>query len=316
MGGFAFSLCYAGFSLPLARLSDRWSPKWVLAGAAALWSLTTACAALSRIFIPLAITRALVAVGEAGCVPASHALISAMSRPRNRGVILAIFMVGPPVGLMAGLALGGWLGKLWGWRTAFMVVGLFGLIVVLVFALSAPDVRPVPVEDRGTLAQGARHMLRSRTYRHILIGMNLLGLAGYSVVTFAPPFLIRSFALSPSYVGLWLGMATEVGGGLGTLVGGLFTEAVGRNRPALRLWIPAISLFIAALCYAGVFIATSSTLSIGLLGCALCLQAVHAGPCYAAARTLPRPICGQRRQRCWSLPARFWVPPCARSSSA
>ncbi|WP_420140908.1 MFS transporter, partial [Sphingomonas sp.] len=104
--GLPFALCYALLSLPLARASDRGSPRLVLVTCIAVWSAMTALGGIAASFAFLAFTRFGVALGEAGATPAGHALIARSIGPARRGLGIGIFSMGIPLGTMAGFALG------------------------------------------------------------------------------------------------------------------------------------------------------------------------------------------------------------------
>src|ERR1700728_4314492 len=124
LSGFAFVAVYAAVGLPLARLADRVGRRWVLAGCIAVWSLLTALSGLANSFSQLAAARLGVGVGEAGCLPASHALLAELYPPNRRLLPIAIVTTGATVGLALALGGGGFVASLWGWRAAFLSVGL------------------------------------------------------------------------------------------------------------------------------------------------------------------------------------------------
>lgn len=286
LGGVAFAFVYGVMSLPLARFADSWSPKWVLTGCAVTWSLMTSLGAGATSFVLLSMSRVGVAVGEAGCVPSSHALISAIAKPNARGRMLAIFMVGSPMGLMAGLLLGGWVNDQWGWRAAFLYIGAVGVALSLVFALVAPDVRPPRKEKQPTLLAAARHLFAFRSYTHMFVGNAFLGVGGYSVMTFGAPYMIRTFHWTSTQAGVGLGLANGLGAAVGTIVGGFLVDHLAKNRPSLTLWLPAIGLFASALFYAAAFLVHQPVMAMVCLGCALFLNYFYMAPSFAAGQSL------------------------------
>lgn len=132
--GLVFSLIYATASLPLARVADRSSRPRLIAIVVAVWSLMTAVGGFATSFAQLAVARAGVAIGEAGCTPASHSLLADYFPESRRGLAISIFMMGAPIGILVGLSLGGLINDLADWRVAMWMVGAPGLLIaVLVF---------------------------------------------------------------------------------------------------------------------------------------------------------------------------------------
>jgi len=127
--GFVFSSVYALAGFPIARLADRGSRRTVIAIAVAAWSVMTTGAGFARGFFTLAIARMGVAVCEAGCSPPAHSLISDYFPPRRRGTAMALYSLGISIGIWAGLSLGGEISERYGWRAAFFVLGLPGLLL-------------------------------------------------------------------------------------------------------------------------------------------------------------------------------------------
>ena len=134
LNGLAFVVLYAASGVPLARLADRTSRPLVLAGALAFWSIATATCGFVRHFWQLALARACVGIGESACQPVGYAIISDYFPPDRRASAMAWFLVGNSLGVTAGFALGGWLGQTYGWRAAFVAVGIPGIALSLAVA--------------------------------------------------------------------------------------------------------------------------------------------------------------------------------------
>ena len=137
--GFAFAIFYTVAGIPLARLADRWVRRSLIAISVAVWSLMTAASGLAQGFTGLAFARIGVGIGEAGCTPPVHSLLSDYFPPEKRATALAIYASGIYVGVGLGYWLGGWLNDAYGWRTAFMAVGLPGLLIALLVRLTVRE---------------------------------------------------------------------------------------------------------------------------------------------------------------------------------
>ena len=94
-----------------------------------VWSGFTVACGFAGGFVQLLAMRVGVGVGEAGCSPPAHSLISDYYEPRRRASALSVYAFGIPLGAMIGAVAGGWLAKTYGWRVAFMVVGAPGVIM-------------------------------------------------------------------------------------------------------------------------------------------------------------------------------------------
>src|SRR6476469_4957297 len=129
LGGTAFALLYSVLGIPLAYLADRTSRSAVIAGALAVWCGFTALCGSATAFGQLFLYRVGVGVGEAGGVAPSYALVADYFPPERRARALAIFSLGVPIGLGGGSFIGAHLAHLFGWRAAFVIMGVAGIIL-------------------------------------------------------------------------------------------------------------------------------------------------------------------------------------------
>lgn len=251
--GLAFSICYSLASLPLARIADLGWAKQVLVGCILIWSAMTSLGGLATGFVSLALSRIGVALGEAGGTPASHALIARNIPEQWRGRAIGLFSMGIPLGTMLGFSLGGWASDHIGWRNALFAAGAMGILaVVLVMLFSGKN--NVPIKDTSrteNFLEASRELLSRPAFMWLFIAANLLGFATAPFYVFSAPFLIRTYGLTASQVGLSFGLLQGSMGIIGALVGGrLFDQAVNRgtgalmNPPAILLIIAAISISI------------------------------------------------------------------------
>lgn len=129
--GTAFTLLYAFVGVPLGRLSDRAPRKWILAGAVFVWSGLTAVSGLTRTYWQLFATRLGVGVGEAACAPAGTSLIGDLFPPSKRARAMSVFMMGLPIGIALSYVVGSYVAHSYGWRTAFFVAGIPGVLAAI-----------------------------------------------------------------------------------------------------------------------------------------------------------------------------------------
>lgn len=265
--GLAFAVCYSLLSLPLARAADRGSPRSVLVLCILLWSAMTALGGFAASFLPLALTRFGVAFGEAGAVPAGHALIARTIRPERRGLAIGLFAMGIPLGTMVGFAAGGAIGDTLGWRTAMVGAGAVGgLIALLTFFVAAPTpTRERTAADRESFLRSSRRLLASPAFRWLFIAAIFLGFAAAPFYAFSAPFLIRTYGFSTSEVGLAFGLLQGLMGIIGTLLGGRWFDRAVSSGTGRVLGPPAILFLIASATTSAALFAPAGWLSIALL---------------------------------------------------
>ena len=266
--GFAFAMFYATLGIPIARFADRTNRRNLIAWALAIWSGFTALSGLAQNFWHLLIARIGVGVGEAGCSPPAHSMIADYFPAENRATALGIYSLGIPFGIMFGLFAGGWINEFFGWRAAFFVVGVPGLILALLvrYTLAEPprglaEGRSDSGEQPG-IGETLSYLWQKKSFRHMSFGAALSAFVGYGFVTWAPAYLIRSFGMSTGEIGTWFGLILGVSGGLGIFLGGYFADKFGSKDPKWYLWTTAIALLILTPFNLWVYMATDSTMAL------------------------------------------------------
>jgi predicted MFS family arabinose efflux permease len=249
--GFAFAIFYTVAGIPVARLADVWVRRSVIAIGLAVWSGMTALTGLSRSFAELALARIGVGIGEAGGTPPSHALISDYFPPERRATALGVFALGVPLGTMLGYSLGGWIGEHYGWRAAFVWIGLPGVALALLVRLTvreplrgvfdAPRRAPGGASARDVL----RHLFALRSFRWIVPGVCIASFSGYGFAVWKPVFLMRVHDFSMTQAGLWIGLLSGATGFLSTLAGGVVADWLARRDPSWALRLCAFSVLCA-----------------------------------------------------------------------
>ncbi|MEM7159595.1 MAG: MFS transporter [Myxococcota bacterium] len=223
--GTAFILVYALASPWLGQLGDRVSRKKITAISVVLWSLATMGSGMAEDYATLFTMRALVGVGEAGYAAVAPAVISDLFRPQERGRKLAYFYLATPMGSALGFLVGGAMADAHGWRMAFYVAGVPGLIMAAIVLLlpepqrGALDEEPLPTTDV-PLMSTVRRLFRSPAWRINTVGMTLMTFTVGGLGAWMPTYLARAHDLSTGEAGTGFGAVTVLGGLIGTLVGG------------------------------------------------------------------------------------------------
>jgi MFS family permease len=272
----AFAVLYTVLGIPIARMAERFNRVTIIAVSLVVWSGFTMACGLAGGFLALLALRVGVGVGEAGCSPPAHSLISDYYPPRRRASALAVYAFGIPLGSMIGAVAGGFLAKDFGWRTAFVVVGAPGIILAVILrafvrepprgateALERPigpeDVAPhaVPappragwfgreVKELGVVAAG---MFGSWPVLNMVLGITLTSVGGYGIGQFSAPYFNRAFGLDYASVGLIFGLIGGLSSGVGTLAGGFISDRASRWGARWYALTPAIGLAIATPIY-------------------------------------------------------------------
>ena len=296
LSGTAFGIFYATLGVPIARLADRFSRKWVMTTCLVLWSAFTAACGTAAGFGSLLACRIGVGVGEAGGSPPAHSLISDYFPPEKRATALAVFSLGLPFGILVGFMAGGWLDQTLGWRNAFAVVGAPGLLLAAIVALTLRE--PPRGHSEGLVhgsgpAPSAREVIaflwRAKSFRHSSFAGGLYSFVGYSVVNWTPSFLVRSHGMSTARIGFWLAMIVGVGGGIGNYLGGTLADRWQAREPRARVYLPALA--VAASFPFGFVIYTTSntTLALALLVIPTALGLMYQAPTFAVTQSLATP---------------------------
>ena len=273
LGGLYFALLYTMLGIPIARLAERYSRTWIITISLVIWSGFTAMSGMAHSYVQLALMRFGVGVGEAGLSPPAHSLISDFYEPRKRASALSIFSLGIPLGTMVGAVVGGWLAQEFSWRVAFVCVGLPGVLLALAFRLlvkeparGASDIArdPPPAYAEEVVAPPERRGLGAELREtgavaailfgkwpvfNMVMGITIASFAGYGMGAFIPPHFIRNFGLGLAQTGLVYGLLQGASAGLGTLLGGFMTDALGKRSARWYALLPAIGTFVAAPLY-------------------------------------------------------------------
>ena len=290
--GPAFALLYSFAGIPIARLADRGSRRAVMAVGIVFWSLMTAVSGQAKSFAQLAAARVGVGLGEASATPAAHSLIADGFPPEQRTRALAIYNGGASLGVLFGLLLGGWLAQTVGWRSAFMVVGLPGLLVALLVWLTLPEPRRGASEgrvDRGTppgLGETLRYLLAMPTFRHVAAATALYSTGAYALLGWAPTFMLRVHGLGYAEVGLKLGLVIGIAGAIGQYAGGALCDRLSLRDRRWLVWIPALLGVGLAPFYALFVLAGDADLAIYAFVPVNLMLAVYAAPSFTVAQGL------------------------------
>ncbi|HKX78774.1 MAG TPA: MFS transporter [Novosphingobium sp.] len=262
LGGLAFALFYVTLALPIARYAERGNRAMIISVSVAVWSVCTALCGFATSYTQLLLARIGVGVGEAGCSPAAHSLISESVPRERRAASLAFYQLGSPLGGLLGLAVGGLVASAFGWRAAFLIVGIPGIVFAVVTILTLRDPRKkaalsgVTASKQIPLSEAMAILRKKRSYWLVCFASGVKGIIGYGQGIFIASFFLRNHAdalatLSAEYglkpiglVGIAVGLANGIGGLIGTYWGGIVTDRFARGSPAGYVTVPAIGSLV------------------------------------------------------------------------
>jgi len=290
IGGTAFALLYSVLGIPLAYFADRVSRSGVIAGSLAVWSAFTALCGAATGYWQLFLCRLGVGVGEAGGVAPSYALIADYFPSERRARALAIFSLGVPIGLGAGSFIGAHLASWFGWRAAFMIMGVSGVLLAPILRFVVHDRQSA----RASLGQ-ARLMTvfpllaRKPAFWLLAFGASASSLCGYGLALWTPSILMRSFGLDLVSTGNFLASLVILGGCVGVFAGGWFADHLGASDRGWYARLPAIAWLITAPTFVAGYFAPNLWLAWMLLLIPNALNILWLGPVVTAVQHLAPP---------------------------
>ncbi|MCX6226486.1 MAG: MFS transporter [Bacteroidia bacterium] len=265
-------------TFPVSLIIDRWSRRRTIGVMAALWSLATAVAALTRSFGALLTTRAFIGVGEAGYAPGGSAMLSGLYPIERRSWIIGLWNAAIPLGSAIGVAGGGFIAAHWGWRSAFGIVAIPGLIIAILFFFSKdyktvkliknaePKIKGAKIEK---IKMTTRDMVREFAEKPSLLltyfGMMAVVFTTTSLLFWLPSYFSREYGIpeQQSSTKASLVMLLAI---IGAPLGGYIVDRWRRKRLNARLVFPGITSILAALfCFLAFVVFKDSAQYISLL---------------------------------------------------
>lgn len=293
LSGIAFALFYTLLGVPIARAADRGNRRNIIAISIAVWSAMTALCGRAADFWQLLVARIGVGVGEAGCSPPAHSMISDLFGPTRRATAMSTYNLGVYLGVLTGFVAGGWLNEWFGWRLAFLIVGVPGVALALLVRLTVPEPVRASGPDAPEAAPPTRAVItrlwRIRTFRHIGIAAGLHAFVGYGVGNWVPSFFIRSHGLSTGELSLWLGPIAAFSGAFGAIAGGYLTDRLAHRDARFSVWLPALAIVASVPFSIVVYLLEDYRAALLLSIVPVALGATYLGPTIALTHALVAP---------------------------
>jgi predicted MFS family arabinose efflux permease len=296
LNGIGFALLYSMSGLPIARWAERGNRVHILSLALAVWSCMTALGGIARSFTGVLVSRVGVGIGEAGFLPPVASLFSDYFVARRRATVMACIGLGGAIGPWLGATLGGYLAEAHSWRTAFLVVGLPGLVLAPLFLFTVREPQRGGA-DRDASARepppsfGAvlRALWAKPAFRHLAVGGALASSGNTAISLFLHAWFVRVHHLGPARAGVLFGLLALVGIGIGSLIGGFGADRASRRDTRWLAWLPALGLLVAGPLYVLAFLQSSVTPALPLLAAGGMLVFTYYSPTLAMTQNLVGP---------------------------
>ena len=249
----SFALMYAACAVPLGRLADKYPRRAIISFTAVIWSVATAGCGLAHSYWSLFAGRIAVAMGEAGYIPASFSMISDLFPPARRNVAVGVLGAAVTVGGALGIILGGGLAGAYGWRMAFLIIGLPGLLVAFLAGRfireperGATDSPGLTSKQEAGLGAALAALARNRVFVWIFLTSACNAYCHLGIVQWLPSYFERTQHFSLAVIGAAFGTTFGIGLGLGGFIGGILAARLARRHvfDSLRLCIVTNMLLV------------------------------------------------------------------------
>ena len=250
LAGPAFAIFYVTLGIPIAVVADRWNRRNLITISLTIWSAMTALSGVAANIVQLALARIGVGVGEAGFSPPAHSMIADLYPPERRSMAMGIFTLGISLGIMIAYLGGGWMAQNIGWRQAFYIVGIPGLLLAFLFRTTVTEPPRGMSEgktdnrERFSVLTVAKFLAARKSFVHMSLGAGLASFTAYAVLSFFPSFLERSHGMDLQEIGAYLGLIIGVSTGIGFVGGGYIADRVGETSQRYSLWIMSAAMLL------------------------------------------------------------------------
>jgi Arabinose efflux permease len=255
LGGAAFSILYGTLGIPVARWAERSDRIGIVSLAVTIWSSMTMLCAMATGFWQLLLMRIGVGVGEAGANAPVQSYLSDLYPPERRGTVVGILGLSVPLGIIIGGIGGAWVAQHHGWRMAFLLVGLPGLVLAAAARLTLRDKRPpVAKAEIPSLRTVLATLWESRSFRQMIAGGVVTSFIGQAVLAFGHPFFVRNFGLSYTEAAVYFALVNGASVAGGYMVGGFVVDRFVTRDVRYYGWIPALMMLLAGPFYIAGFL--------------------------------------------------------------
>jgi predicted MFS family arabinose efflux permease len=270
--GLAFGMVYAVTSIPLGLWADRTNRSRLLAAVVAIWSAMTALAGFATGYLHLLLTRVGVGAAESGASPTATSIITDLFPRERRASAIAIYQAGIPIGSFLCFIVGAWVVTHYGWRAAFFVAGLPGLVLAALIWLFLKEpvrgafdaAKPAAAAGeaggswRERLGESVTFILRDKRVLLLMVGAALLSAANTGVTGWFVPFLMREHAMTIGNAGLVIAFASGICGGIGLIFTGSLADKLAKGDPGRMMLLCGLIALLTMVLAAGALLAPAT----------------------------------------------------------
>ena len=288
LSGLAFALFYSVIGIPMGRLADRRSRRWIIGIGATFWSIMASLCGLAQTYAQLFLARVGLGIGEATLMPSAYSMISDYFPRKKLPRAYAVMMLGAPIGSGLAFVVGGMiasyaesvgvvefplLGEIRSWQLVFLITGIPGIALALwaLLTLREPKRTGLMQESQNDNQLSLRAVLAFArdhwtTYGTLLSGMSLSAMFTLGYLGWIAVFFMRTHGLDAGEVGRLFGPVATIGGVAGVLAGSFWcTWLAKRGRVDAPLRTAVHSLWVAIPCGIAAPLAGDLDLSLTLI---------------------------------------------------
>ncbi|VXD04329.1 Sugar phosphate permease [Pseudomonas sp. 9AZ] len=296
LAGLATTVPFALACIPIGMLADRFNRRNLLVGLIIAWSLMTGMAGMATSIMLLFLSRIGIGAFEAGFSPLSLSIISDTFPRKLRATAMGLYGLGPPIGAFLALTGGSYVVVTYGWRAAFFIAVVPGLLIAALIGLTLLEPQrgrfdpPSPYQASIPLSAVFRHIWQDRALFNILMAMVCCTVVPAVITVWTPSFLIRVHGMSIQQAGLAASIALGLCGGIGAAGSGFIADYLGRNEEWRKLLCPVfgtiLSIVLATLTF---LIMPGTTTTVVLISLLACFAQFYMGTCYSVVASLCPP---------------------------
>jgi predicted MFS family arabinose efflux permease len=248
--GVPLGLFYVSFGIPMSWLADRRNRRNILVASLIAWSAFTAACGLARNYWQFLAGRIGVGVGEAGGTPPANSIIADHFPADRRPMALGVFALGAPIGAWLGANVAGAVANAYGWRAAFLALGVPGVVIGVLIYLTIREPQrgrmdAGSVADAPSLVESLQYLWRQKAAFHVVMGTGVCALWGWGLIWFTPAFLMRAFGLDVGEAGAVTGNIHLVGGIVATALTAWILSRPAMANPRRVVWLLALGIGLA-----------------------------------------------------------------------
>jgi MFS family permease len=284
-------------SLPIALLADRWGRVRSITAMAILWGLATVGCGLSQNYAQLATARAFVGLGEAGYGGAGGAILFHVFPKRRHALVGAAFLAAALFGSVGGVLAGGLISARYGWRMAFIAVGVIGLLIAAAYPLVVRDYQTVPLVRRDATGALQRPMsfidsireifaTRTAVLTYLASGFQMFVIG--SVNAWIPTYMSRSYGLAPDEAAVQAGVVV-LAAGVGMILCGWTIDRLGVRNAQNKLRLPAAYCLLSCVLLGSAFALPPGAVQYGMIIAGMFIAGAHTGAAGAVINDVTHP---------------------------